>query len=85
MSGVRILSRTYRKVLEDIGFSRTLFYARIEKHTEFLKKRGFKRIRYHDLHHTNLGMLMTKMSAIDVAKLGGISRYLRREIFMVIQ
>lgn len=26
---------------------------------------------YHDLRHTNLSMLMTKMSAVDVAKIGG--------------
>lgn len=37
----------------------------------FLEKNGFKHIRYHDLRHTNLSMLMTKMSAVDVAKLGG--------------
>lgn len=37
----------------------------------FLEKNGFKRIRYHDLRHTNLSMLMTKMSAVDVAKIGG--------------
>lgn len=37
----------------------------------FLEKNGFKVIRYHDLRHTNLSMLMTKMSAVDVAKIGG--------------
>lgn len=37
----------------------------------FLEKNGFKHIRYHDLRHTNLSMLMTKMSAVDVAKIGG--------------
>lgn len=37
----------------------------------FLEKNGFKPIRYHDLRHTNLSMLMSKMSAVDVAKLGG--------------
>ena len=38
---------------------------------EFLEKNDFKVIRYHDLRHTNLSMLMTKMSAVDVAKIGG--------------
>ena len=41
------------------------------QYKEFLKKNGFKHIRYHDLRHTNLSMLMTKMSAVDVAKIGG--------------
>ena len=38
---------------------------------KFLSVNHFKHIRYHDLRHTNLSMLMTKMSAVDVAKLGG--------------
>lgn len=37
----------------------------------FIKGNGFRYIRYHDLRHTNLSLLMTKMSAVDVAKLGG--------------
>lgn len=37
----------------------------------FVKLNGFRYIRYHDLRHTNLSLLMTKMSAVDVAKLGG--------------
>lgn len=37
----------------------------------FVDSIGFRYIRYHDLRHTNLSLLMTKMSAIDVAKLGG--------------
>ncbi len=41
------------------------------QYKDFLKKNGFKHIRYHDLRHTNLSMLMTRMSAVDVAKIGG--------------
>ena len=41
------------------------------QYKDFLEKKGFKHIRYHDLRHTNLSMLMTKMSAVDVAKIGG--------------
>lgn len=41
------------------------------QYKDFLEKHGFKHIRYHDLRHTNLSMLMTKMSAVDVAKIGG--------------
>ena len=37
----------------------------------YLEHNNFKVIRYHDLRHTNLSMLMTKMSAVDVAKIGG--------------
>lgn len=37
----------------------------------FLEKNEFKVIRYHDLRHTNLSMLMSRMSAVDVAKIGG--------------
>lgn len=37
----------------------------------FVKANDFRYIRYHDLRHTNLSLLMTKMSAVDVAKLGG--------------
>ena len=37
----------------------------------FLESNGFKPIRFHDLRHTNLSMLMTKMSAVEVAKIGG--------------
>lgn len=37
----------------------------------FLAANGLPEIRYHDLRHTNLSMLMTKMSAVDVAQLGG--------------
>lgn len=37
----------------------------------FIEANQFRYIRYHDLRHTNLSLLMTKMSAIDVAKLGG--------------
>lgn len=37
----------------------------------FIHANGFRYIRYHDLRHTNLSLLMTKMSAVDVAKLGG--------------
>lgn len=37
----------------------------------FIKANDFRYIRYHDLRHTNLSLLMTKMSAVDVAKLGG--------------
>ncbi|MCM1124820.1 MAG: site-specific integrase [Roseburia sp.] len=37
----------------------------------FIDVTGFRYIRYHDLRHTNLSLLMSKMSAIDVAKLGG--------------
>lgn len=39
--------------------------------SRFIKSKGFRYIRYHDLRHTNLSLLMTKMSAVDVAKLGG--------------
>lgn len=39
--------------------------------SRFVKSKGFRYIRYHDLRHTNLSLLMTKMSAVDVAKLGG--------------
>ncbi len=39
--------------------------------TRFIHANGFRYIRYHDLRHTNLSLLMTKMSAVDVAKLGG--------------
>lgn len=39
--------------------------------SRFITKNGFRYIRYHDLRHTNLSLLMTKMSAVDVAKLGG--------------
>lgn len=38
---------------------------------KYLVKNGFKVIRYHDLRHTNLSMLMMKMGAVEVAKLGG--------------
>lgn len=38
---------------------------------KYLVKNGFKVIRYHDLRHTNLSMLMTKMGAVEVAKIGG--------------
>lgn len=41
------------------------------QYKNFLSKNGFRHIRYHDLQHTNLSMLMTKMSAVDVAKIGG--------------
>lgn len=41
------------------------------EYKDFLERNGFKHIRYHDLRHTNLSMLMTKMSAVDVAKVGG--------------
>lgn len=41
------------------------------QYKDFLRKNEFKHIRYHDLRHTNLSMLMTKMSAVDVAKIGG--------------
>lgn len=41
------------------------------QYKDFLEKNNFKHIRYHDLRHTNLSMLMTKMSAVDVAKIGG--------------
>ncbi len=41
------------------------------QYKNFLSKNGFRHIRYHDLRHTNLSMLMTKMSAVDVAKIGG--------------
>ena len=37
----------------------------------FLIKNNFKVIRYHDLRHTNLSILMQHMSAIDVAAWGG--------------
>lgn len=37
----------------------------------FIHSHHFRYIRYHDLRHTNLSLLMTKMSAVDVAKLGG--------------
>lgn len=37
----------------------------------FIEANHFRYIRYHDLRHTNLSLLMTKMSAVDVAKLGG--------------
>lgn len=37
----------------------------------FLKTNELPEIRYHDLRHTNLSMLMTKMSAVAVAQLGG--------------
>ncbi len=37
----------------------------------FVQANGFRPIRYHDLRHTNLSLLMTKMSAVDVAQLGG--------------
>lgn len=37
----------------------------------FINTHHFRYIRYHDLRHTNLSLLMTKMSAVDVAKLGG--------------
>lgn len=37
----------------------------------FLKANELPEIRYHDLRHTNLSMLMTKMSAVAVAQLGG--------------
>ena len=37
----------------------------------FLEANNFKIIRFHDLRHTNLSMLMTKLSAVEVAKLGG--------------
>lgn len=37
----------------------------------FIKANDFRYIRYHDLRHTNLSLLMTRMSAVDVAKLGG--------------
>ncbi|MDY4839974.1 MAG: tyrosine-type recombinase/integrase [Lachnospiraceae bacterium] len=37
----------------------------------FLEKNKLRVIRFHDLRHTNLSLLMSKMSAIDVAKLGG--------------
>lgn len=40
----------------------------------FVNANGFRYIRYHDLRHTNLSLLMTKMSAVDVAKLGGHSK-----------
>lgn len=37
----------------------------------FIDANDLRYIRYHDLRHTNLSLLMTKMSAVDVAKLGG--------------
>lgn len=39
--------------------------------TNFLAANKLPEIRYHDLRHTNLSMLMTKMSAVAVAQLGG--------------
>lgn len=41
------------------------------QYKDYLEKNGFRHIRFHDLRHTNLSMLMTKMSAVDVAKIGG--------------
>lgn len=38
---------------------------------KYLIKNDFKIIRYHDLRHTNLSLLMQKMSAVDVAAWGG--------------
>lgn len=38
---------------------------------DFLEKNHFKIIRFHDLRHTNLSILMQHMSAIDVAAWGG--------------
>lgn len=38
---------------------------------KYLEKNGLKVIRLHDLRHTNLSLLMTKMGAVEVAKLGG--------------
>lgn len=38
---------------------------------KFLIANKLPEIRYHDLRHTNLSMLMTKMSAVAVAQLGG--------------
>lgn len=37
----------------------------------FLKDHDLRAIRFHDLRHTNLSLLMSQMSAIDVAKIGG--------------
>lgn len=37
----------------------------------FLFANKLQEIRYHDLRHTNLSLLMTKMSAVAVAQLGG--------------
>lgn len=37
----------------------------------FLERHKLRVIRFHDLRHTNLSLLMTQMSAIDVAKIGG--------------
>ncbi len=42
--------------------------------SRFVKEGGFRYIRFHDLRHTNLSLLMRKMSAVDVAKLGGHKR-----------
>ncbi len=37
----------------------------------FLEHHHLRMIRFHDLRHTNLSLLMTQMSAVDVAKIGG--------------
>lgn len=37
----------------------------------YLERNNFKVIRYHDLRHTNLSILMQNMSAVDVAAWGG--------------
>lgn len=37
----------------------------------FLQKNNLPLIRFHDLRHTNLSLLMSQMSAVDVAKIGG--------------
>lgn len=38
------------------------------------KKYYLPLIRFHDLRHTNLSLLMSQMSAIDVAKIGGYAK-----------
>jgi len=44
------------------------------EYKRYLQVNDFKVIRYHDLRHTNLSMLLTQMGVVEVAQIGGHQR-----------